>query len=257
MKAEILTLLHQIETENNVQMLFAAESGSRAWGFASPDSDYDVRFIYRHPRERYLSVFEPPDTIQRTAQDGLLDVSAWDIRKTLQLLYKSNSSIFEWLQSPIVYHNSDDFGEKLWQIAQAYFSPRTVIHHFIGIATSTLKRDFDDGKATAVKIKKYFYVLRPVLSACWIVEYETPPPTVFNEMLPLLDAYPIVKEAVTQLLLQKETAKEGYKINRIAVLDTFIQEQMEMCRLAAEAMAKIQPSKDALDQFYKELLHIV
>lgn len=93
MKAEILTLLHQIETENDVQILFAAESGSRAWGFASPDSDYDVRFIYRHPRERYLSVFEPPDTIQRIAQDGLLDVSAWDIRKTLQLLYKSNSSI--------------------------------------------------------------------------------------------------------------------------------------------------------------------
>lgn len=145
----------------------------------------------------------------------------------------------------------------MWQIAQVYFSPRTVIHHFIGIATSTLKRDFDDGKTTEVKIKKYFYVLRPVLSACWMVQYETPPPTVFNEMLPLLDAYPIEKEAVKQLLLQKETAKEGYKINRIAELDTFIQEQMESCKLAAEEMPKLQPNKDALDQFYQELLHIV
>ena len=102
MDAIIQEKLNQLEAEYGVQILLAVESGSRAWGFASPDSDYDVRFIFWHPKDWYLSVFEQRDVIELPV-DAVLDISGWDIRKALRLLWKSNAALIEWLNSPIVY----------------------------------------------------------------------------------------------------------------------------------------------------------
>ena len=102
MKSRILSHLREIETTENVRIVYACESGSRAWGFPSADSDYDVRFLYVHPLEWYLSVDVKRDVIERPLQGGL-DISGWDLKKALQLFRKSNPPLLEWLGSPIVY----------------------------------------------------------------------------------------------------------------------------------------------------------
>src|ERR1041385_3130769 len=113
--------LSSIELNSNVQVLFAAESGSRAWGFPSPDSDYDARFIYVHPKDYYLSIDDQRDVLEMPV-DGVLDINGWDIRKALKLFAKSNAPLFEWLQSPIVYKSDDGFHKALVELMPLYFN---------------------------------------------------------------------------------------------------------------------------------------
>ncbi len=89
MERTIKAGLAEIEAQENVRIVYACESGSRAWGFPSSDSDYDVRFIYLHPLEWYLSIEKRRDVIERPIT-GVLDVNGWDLRKALQLFRKSN-----------------------------------------------------------------------------------------------------------------------------------------------------------------------
>ena len=137
MKDLILKRLKEIETEYGVTVLFASETGSRAWGFPSPDSDYDVRFIYMHPQEWYLSIDEKRDSIEYL--NGELDLVGWDIRKSLQLLRKSNAAMFERLQSPIVYVEQTEFRMKLNQMLPDYFSPKAGLHHYLSMACNYYK----------------------------------------------------------------------------------------------------------------------
>ncbi|HMW61950.1 MAG TPA: nucleotidyltransferase domain-containing protein, partial [Leptospiraceae bacterium] len=145
--------LTSIEVEHNVEILFAIESGSRAWGFASEDSDYDVRFIYRHPIPWYLNILPKRDVIEYPIVD-IMDYSGWDLRKAFFLANKSNPVLFEWLQSPIVYRKNDRFFDSFFPAAMAYFSPISTVYHYLHMATNNyreyLKRDY-------VKVKKYFY----------------------------------------------------------------------------------------------------
>lgn len=106
---QITQQIHHVCQQQELTCLHAIESGSRAWGFASPDSDYDVRMIYVQPLDWYLQLFEAKDTfeyIQNDLFDVPFDIAGWDIRKVLRLMYKSNALVFEWLNSPIVYHSS-------------------------------------------------------------------------------------------------------------------------------------------------------
>ncbi len=138
-KAEIQSEISRIAEENNIRILFACESGSRGWGFASPDSDYDVRFIFLHPTSWYLSVL-PQDDGMDFFVDKELDINGWDIRKVLRLLIKSNATTFEWLQSPIVYQTNEDFKASLWSLAQHFFQPKATIHHYLGLVKNALKK---------------------------------------------------------------------------------------------------------------------
>ena len=122
MEKLICSKLHEIEKENNVKILLAVESGSRAWGFASPDSDYDVRFIYVRPKEDYLRLENVRDVIELPIDD-VLDINGWDLQKTLRLLYKSNPTLFEWFSSPIVYLETD-FADRFRKIMGEYFSTK-------------------------------------------------------------------------------------------------------------------------------------
>lgn len=102
MHSEIMNKLESIEQEHGIKILYAVESGSRGWGFASQDSDYDVRFLYIHPTDWYLSIEERKDHIEYPIND-LLDINGWDIKKAFLLFKKSNPPLLEWLSSPIVY----------------------------------------------------------------------------------------------------------------------------------------------------------
>jgi hypothetical protein len=105
--AEIVSRLEALEAQHGFRIILAVESGSRAWGFPSPDSDFDVRFIYAKPLDDYLSL-QPGRDVCEPAMDGLFDFSGWEIRKALNLLLKCNAIASEWLESPIIYKASDE-----------------------------------------------------------------------------------------------------------------------------------------------------
>lgn len=165
MEALIQEKLHEIEKRENCRILLAVESGSRAWGFASPDSDYDVRFIYVRDRESYLKLNRPRDVIELPIND-VLDINGWDVEKALKLLHKSNPTVFEWFSSPIVYQTTD-FTEAFKPVMRRYFSSKSGLWHYLQMAEGNYREYL---RGDMVKAKKYFYVLRPILACRWILE---------------------------------------------------------------------------------------
>lgn len=182
METKILNKLKQIEQDRNVEILFAVESGSRAWGFASPDSDYDIRFVYKHSKDWYLNLWEQTDTIQFMTEDDL-DGSGWDIRKALRLLAKSNASFTGWLFSPIVYRADDDFLNDIKKVANANFNPVSGFYHF-----HSMNKNFEETLGSEkMTLKRFFYAIRTALCANWIYKNETIPPVLFRDMYSLID----------------------------------------------------------------------
>ncbi len=190
MRDVILEKLKAIEKENTIIILYAVESGSRGWGFASRDSDYDVRFIYVHPVEWYLSIDEKKDFIEVPINDEL-DINGWDLKKALLQYKKSNPSLMEWLSSPIVYRETSGTAQKMRDLLSEYFMPVHGIYHYLHIAKNKYEEVM---KTDKVKIKRYFYILRPVLACMWIEKNGTMPPMAFSKLMadqtldqPLLD----------------------------------------------------------------------
>ena len=170
--------LKEIEGRENIRILHCVESGSRAWGFASPDSDYDVRFIYVRPKEFYLRLDKTRDVIEWQLDDTL-DINGWDIYKALSLLHKSNPTLFEWNSSPIVYKTTADWN-RVSKIINNYFVEKSGLYHYLSTAKSNYREYL---KGETVKLKKYFYVLRPLLACKWILAEGTPPPMLFSELM--------------------------------------------------------------------------
>lgn len=169
---EIKAKLSQIEQRENIRILYACESGSRAWGFASPDSDYDVRFVFVRPAEDYLRIKELPDFIDAELNE-IYDINGWDLKKFFKQLYKSNPVIFEWADSPIVYKTSSEW-DRIKAVMNDFVCQKRMIHHYLGLADSTVKKYFT---GDTIVYKKYAYVLRAVLAASWIFYQKTPAPT--------------------------------------------------------------------------------
>lgn len=212
MEKQILDALHKIEETEQVRILLAVESGSRAWGFASPDSDYDVRFIYVRPKNDYLRL-EPLRDVIELPLNEVLDVNGWDLQKTLRLLYKSNPTLFEWFSSPIVYMETD-FAGRFREIMNRYFSTKRSLYHYISMAEGNY-REYLKGKM--VKAKKYFYVLRPVLACRWILQQATPPPMLFSELMDsqLPEEFRPEVERLLDLKIHSPEVKEIPRINSI------------------------------------------
>ena len=181
MKTRIIEKLKSLENDKNIEVLLAIESGSRSWGFASPDSDYDIRFIYKHPKDWYLSPWDKKDTIEFMTEDDL-DGSGWDLKKTFHLLYKSNVPLLEHLYSHMFYIKNDAFLEVMKPIAAEAFSPVAVTFHYLSIA----KKYWEYCDVEKVKLKDFFYCLRTTLAAKYVVEKGNFPPVIFHEMLDLL-----------------------------------------------------------------------
>lgn len=173
----ILSLLSNIESERNIKIIHAIESGSRAWGFPSVDSDYDVRFIYYHEKDWYITPFDRKDTIDISMQ-GDLDAGGWDIGKCLSLLYKGNAVLQEWLNSPVVYRSNSEMHKVLRDFAAKEFNPAAAFYHYISLA----KRKFLD-EATASNAKYFLYGLRAVLCAQFIADNKQVPPVLFDTLV--------------------------------------------------------------------------
>jgi uncharacterized protein len=252
-RALIETRLETIAREHQINVLYACESGSRAWGFPSPDSDYDVRFIYVHPMEWYLKLDEDRDVIDLPIEDttvGLLDIGGWDLRKTLRLLSKSNPVIWEWRQSPICYQSNLDLRE-FRNILDPFFSPITACHHYLSICRNTMNQALI---GPSVKIKKYFYMLRPLLAAAWIERYQTIPPMELGPLLPLLDDQPEIIRSIVDLQERKQHIDEQIPIARIALIDDFLASELIRVQEGAKLLPAGNGDTASLDRLFQECL---
>lgn len=249
--SKIQAELEQIEQEEGVRILYACESGSRAWGFPSKDSDYDVRFIYVRPVEWYLSLLEKRDVIERPISD-LLDINGWDLKKALNLFRKSNPPLLEWLQSPIPYLEQFSVTEKIRQLSPQTFSPRSSMYHYLHMAKGNF-REYLQGDF--VKIKKYFYVLRPILACGWIEKYGTMPPIEFEELVEQMLPDSTLKQEVYTLLTRKRAGVEFDLEPKIAVINDFLERQIAYFEETVKHISVSGEKQDyALDVLFRDAL---
>lgn len=247
MREKILEKLQQIEQEKGVEILYAVESGSRAWGFASPDSDYDIRFIYKHDLDYYLSLWEQTDVIEFMTEDDL-DGSGWDLRKTVKLLAKSNAPLLEWLFSPVVYFENEAFVTQMRRLAQDCFSPIACLHHYLG----TTKNFMEVCQAEEVKLKSYFYALRTALAGKWIIEHNSFPPVDFMELLPI--APQNIQEKVKELMNIKANQDEKYLHPKEVLITDFLMETVKFNQENASSLGSGKKINFELDGVFRGII---
>ncbi len=249
MDSVIKQKLNEIELMENIRILHAVESGSRAWGFASPDSDYDVRFIYIRDPAHYLKLEKTRDVIEWQL-DETLDINGWDLQKALRLLHKSNPTLFEWASSPLVYRTTNEWSE-ISALFPGYFLSRPGTFHYLSMAESNyreyLKTDF-------VKVKKYLYVLRPILACKWIISKSTPPPMLFSQLV-ASEADEALTNEIRKLLDIKVNSPETEVTPRIEPLNSFIEETIPLLKAQAESLPNMQPKGyDELNRLFMAIL---
>lgn len=204
-KVQIAGVIEAIEARHGCRVLFAVESGSRAWGFASPDSDYDVRGVYVKPLDWYLQLrSDVPDTIVENLPDGM-DVSLWDLRKALVQMSKSNASFLEWLESPIVYKDSGLIAA-LNALKPDCFNPVHVAYHYASMFRKAMEARNADGR---IRIKKLCYALRASLCMKYAMDVEEMPPTPFADVLERVSLAPDERDAIREVLARKGIALES------------------------------------------------
>jgi predicted nucleotidyltransferase len=229
-RAEIMHRLTRTEQEERVRIVLAIESGSRAWGFASPDSDFDVRFIYARQPDWYLAVDleERRDVIEYPITDNI-DLNGWDIRKALRLFWKSNPTFIEWIQSPITYIEVGGFAQGARRLLSSVHSGERGIHHYRSMAKTNYRGYL---RADVVPLKKYFYVLRPLLSVRWIERYATAPPIEFAKLLQLIQDQTELLADIQALLQKKSAAPELGLSEPVSSINAFVEAELERLELA-------------------------
>ena len=210
MKALILQRLQEIEQKYDVKILIAVESGSRAWGFASKDSDYDVRFVYVHRMEWYLSLVEGRDVIEELDSDGVMDFAGWDLKKALLLMGKGNCAFAEWLNSPIIYYKDEEFFKGVSELRDDYFRKISAVNHYYHMAMNHDKRYLEK---RGCEMKRFMYHLRGLLAAKYAALYGTYPPVLFSELVErMIDDQAIKAEIANLVQLKKESREHNMMI---------------------------------------------
>lgn len=249
MKEKIKQELDIIEQEHKVTIFYACESGSRAWGFESKNSDYDVRFLYFHDIDWYLSVEDHRDVIEKPLDD-LFDINGWDIKKALKLLKKSNPPLLEWLQSPIIYKNVLTITELLKDLFPKYYSQANCYYHYLHMAQGNFREYL---KGDDVWTKKYFYVLRPIMACRWIEQYNKPVPMEFETLVnKTLDDDKLITE-IDKLLDRKKEGDELDYAPRVPAISGFI--EAELGRLEKNKPEKRkQADYSELNQIFRKVI---
>ncbi len=205
-KKYIQTYLKGLEEEKDISILYACESGSRIWGFHSPDSDYDVRFIYAHKRDWYLTIYNKRDVIERKGEHDT-EFVGWDIKKALHLLKKSNPPLLEWLTSPIRYGGWSGPYRKLKELTPDYYSPIACMYHYLHLASGNYK---DFLRREVPSAKKCLYVLRAIMSCRWIEQDRGVVPVEFDKLTDTIDGetYPGLLDNIKKLVWWKKLGSE-------------------------------------------------
>lgn len=252
MEERIKASLLEIERGGGVQIFYACESGSRAWGFPSADSDYDVRFLYVRPKDWYLSVDveRRRDVIERPITDEL-DVSGWDVRKALTLLKKSNPPLLEWLNSPIVYQEKFGIADRLRNLLPEYYSPMACVHHYLHMAQGNYREYL---KGEVVWVKKYFYVLRPLLAIKWIEESDEVVPMEFQALIERTVKDRELKRIIADLVEQKMNGCELDRGSAIPRLSRFVRDELERLESKSFDYETPKTSTDKLNEVFRASL---
>ncbi len=247
MREKIQQQLEGIEKRYGVRVLYACESGSRGWGFASPDSDYDVRFLYVHPPEWYLRV-EPQRDVIELPIDSELDICGWEWRKALGLFKRANPTLIEWLDSPIVYQEETESIAALRAIMPEWFSAQRARWHYFSMARKNF-RGYLQGEE--VRLKKYFYVLRPLLAVRWIEAGRGAPPMPFAQLVAGTVDDPLLLAEINELLEVKQRAGEAAYGPRREQIHAFITRELN----SAEERCVLADNGQLSDQMLDELLY--
>ena len=251
-RISIQRTLESLESAENAIVLLAVESGSRAWGFESTDSDYDVRFIYVRPPEWYLSIDleTQRDVIERPLENEI-DLSGWDVRKALQLFQKSNPPLLEWLQCPIIYRERFLFAARLRELLPEFYSPRACFFHYLHMARGNI-REYLQGET--VWRKKYFYVLRPLLAMRWIDQELGPVPIEFQKLIDATVHDASVRAALEELIAAKRAGAELDRGPRIPVISDFIASELTRLENTASDRADPAPQVERLNEVFRSTL---
>ena len=254
-RREIVRRLDQIEAEYSVKVLLACESGSRAWGFASADSDYDVRFLYLSPCSWYLAVDleEKRDVIETPIED-VWDVNGWDLRKALRLYRKSNPPLLEWLQSPIIYREQSNAARKMRDLLATFYSPTACMYHYLHMAQGNYRGYL---QSDLVRTKKYFYVLRPLLGCRWIERDIGAVPMEFERLVEKTEIPQAVKTEICGLLEKKRSDVEIGKGPRNRILSEFIESEFRRHKESGLVRQKPQTDVRQLSTIFQETLEEV
>jgi uncharacterized protein len=249
-KSKIIDVLDTIEKAEQVKIFYACESGSRAWGFPSTDSDFDVRFLYIHPAEWYLSIDEKKDVIEQPI-DNELDISGWEIRKALKLFRKSNPPLLEWLQSPIIYAERYSIAQSLKDLLPDYYSPVSCLYHYLHMAQGNFK-EYLQGEL--VWTKKYFYVLRPLLACLWIENDFGPVAMQFEELVNRTVKSDDLKKEIEILLIKKKNGEELSWGPQNLILNDFISTEMLRIESAQFDAMRKRSGNDKLNELLRKAL---
>lgn len=258
MNERIIEVLKRIELDYEVKILFACDAGSRALGFADQESDYDIRYIYVHKLEWYLSIDQKKDVLEVPKHDALsievhpqLDMSGWELTKTLRLYRKSNPSLIEWFQSKEIYLQEYSTIDRMKAILGEIFSAKPFIIHHINI----VKRNYDVGLGKKQGyIKLYLYILRSILAGKWVETHFSVPPVEFQELLQILPPGP-VKEASLKILSAKQANESIYKEKDLTIIDEFIIKEIERLESYTKKLVKSKTDPtDILNQIFRDTL---
>lgn len=251
MEEKIKNYLSDLEKEKGIEILLACETGSRAWGFPSPDSDYDVRVIYKHDKDWYLSLNEEKDTIEYFLENNEIDISGWDLRKSLRLLWKSNPPLLERIQSPIIYLADSDFITGINIVAKETYSRIATIHHYLSMAKKSLDEVLSSNE---YKLKKFFYALRASVACLWILEKEDIPPIEFRKMINGLDLPPHLINRIDELIQIKSTISEKYVHTGEQELINFMQNCIERADKESKNLPASNGQIESLNKFFRKTL---
>lgn len=253
MRQEILQRLSDIEAKYDVKILLAVESGSRAWGFESKDSDYDVRFIYVHRKDWYLSLIEGRDVIEELDPDGVLDLAGWDLKKALLLMGKGNCAFAEWLNSPFAYYKDMAFLESISTLKDEYFRKVSAVKHYYHMAMNHDKRYLEK---RGCELKRFMYHLRGLLAAKWAAIHDTYPPVLFNDLVEKMVQDDSIKAGIKHLVeLKKESREHNTMIVEDSLIDYANKTAAEIESMFGSFPAEQQQNYRKLDEFFLNILN--
>ena len=241
--------LSRIEAEYDVTIFYACESGSRAWGFESTDSDYDVRFLYFHKLDWYLSVDTKRDVIELPIDDQL-DISGWELRKALGLLQKSNPPLLEWLQSPIIYRDIPEIRSLISELIPHQYSKVKSFYHYLSMAKGNYRQYL---QGDTVRLKKYFYVLRPLLACQWVMQYDEPVPMLFSSLVEAIVKDEDLLNDINELLRLKRSGDEMKSAPKIDSLNKFIETQLTVFS-EVKFPKETKPSTEELNRVFRTIV---
>ena len=237
--------LRAVEREHELRVVFACESGSRAWGFASNDSDFDVRFIYVRPPQTYLMLNPPKDAFDLHGDDDY-DLAGWDIRKATELMRKSNPPLLEWIDSPIIYECDQAIATRLTELRDIYFDPKKSAYHYHSLASGIWGKFLKDN-ADPIR-KKYLYALRPLACVLYIEQHGKQPPTRFESVLAGIHLDDPVRGAIGRLIENKKSNREIGTGPADPILNQWICDTLAHAECIAEALEPSKVSNKNLDQ---------